>query len=247
MTDYYEEAATEESPQPSIGTWARLIGVITSPVQTFEDIARVPNWWRAAIVIALLSLPATLALLWFFDAEKVMTMEMEKSGHSMPSGEQAEMALRVGKIFWWLTPVFQIFIGMPLFWLALGGIFYVSLKLAGGVHTFAQTVSIAVHATVIPTLQGWLAIPVIAFATDRYALDLRNIVRSNATLFLPEDSPKTLYSLASSLDVFSFWMLAVLAIGLGAASKRPVGSAVAVALWWLLYVLVKIGIAAWFG
>jgi hypothetical protein len=66
--------------------------------------------------------------------------------------------------------------------------------------------------------------------------------------FLVDSKSAALHSILSSLDVFSFWTLALLVIGFAASARvsRKAATGVIVAIWALL-VLGKAGFAAIFG
>jgi hypothetical protein len=85
---------------------------------------------------------------------------------------------------------------------------------------------------------------------DPDQFDLQNPSPTNIAAFLDVTStPKWEYSLATSIDVFTFWVLVLLATGLSVASRKiswatsltwVVGS-------WGLWVALKVGLAAAFS
>jgi len=81
--------------------------------------------------------------------------------------------------------------------------------------------------------------------------NIQNPVALNIGAYLnPQSTAKAIYSLAVSMDLFTFWRIALLAIGISAASSRALSfgkGLAAVALQWGLMVVVKMGWAAMFG
>mgnify|MGYP003508642005 CR=1 FL=1 len=75
-----------------------------------------------------------------------------------------------------------------------------------------------------------------------------SVIQANLGLFLEKSSAaKPLWALLSSIDLFSLWMVFLLAVGFGVASKKTTGSAIwGVAIPWILIVLAKVGWAAIF-
>ena len=73
-------------------------------------------------------------------------------------------------------------------------------------------------------------------------------IQANLGLLLEKSSAaKPLWALLSSIDVFSLWMIFLLAVGFGVASRKTTGSAIwGVAVPWAIIVLVKVGWAAIF-
>jgi hypothetical protein len=71
--------------------------------------------------------------------------------------------------------------------------------------------------------------------------DLNNPLMFNPGAFMdPKSSSKFLYSLASSLDLFSFWIMLLIAVGLKAAAGKKLsfgGAFFAVLLPWAVFVL----------
>jgi hypothetical protein len=77
--------------------------------------------------------------------------------------------------------------------------------------------------------------------------DLQNPLMFNVGAFLSQDAPAWLRRMGTSLDLFSFWVMALLAIGIVAASRKKMsfGKALAgVAIPWMLYVAVVTALAA---
>ena len=76
----------------------------------------------------------------------------------------------------------------------------------------------------------------------------QEVVRANLGLLLEKSTAaKPLWALLSSIDVFSLWMVFLLAVGFGVASKKTTGSAIwGVAVPWIVIILCKVGWAAMF-
>ena len=92
-----------------------------------------------------------------------------------------------------------------------------------------------------------LLLAVFALKGD-WNINPQEAIQANLTLLFEKESlAKPLWSLAGSLDLFSFWGIFLLAAGYGAAAKRGAGWAAAgVLVPWALYVLGKAGLAALF-
>ncbi len=90
---------------------------------------------------------------------------------------------------------------------------------------------------------------IVLFIKNPDDYDLRNPLAFNIGAFLNADTaPKWLMSLCTSLDVFSFWTMALIAIGLTvAARKLSFGKAfMGVLVPWGIFVLGKTALAALF-
>ena len=73
--------------------------------------------------------------------------------------------------------------------------------------------------------------------------NIQNPLAFNAGALVASDSPQWLKGLGGSFDLFSFWIMGLMAIGVGAASRKMTfGKAFATILFpWALYVLMKTG------
>lgn len=79
-----------------------------------------------------------------------------------------------------------------------------------------------------------------------WSIDPSHALQANLALVLDrETTPRALYTLASSLDLFTFWQLWLLSLGYAAATRRSFSSAAwAVLALWVVWVIVKVGFAA---
>ena len=85
---------------------------------------------------------------------------------------------------------------------------------------FRQAFAISCYAFLTGLVSSALAIATM-FLTDPDDFDLRNPVALNLGFFLdPHSSPKWLISLGTSLDLLSFWTMALLATGFSVAGRN---------------------------
>jgi hypothetical protein len=98
-------------------------------------------------------------------------------------------------------------------------------------------------------ISGLLGI-VVLLVKDPATIDLQNLVASNAGAFLADNSPKWLVALLTPVDLFSFWVMILMAIGYSAAAPKKL-SFVKAFSWifslWVVYVLVRVGLTAAFS
>jgi hypothetical protein len=107
---------------------------------------------------------------------------------------------------------------------------------------FRQVVAIFSYSG-IPNLINTLLAILIMHLKPPEEFDIQNPTMFNAGAYLPEGTSATLVSLASSLDLFVFWALALLIVGMRAAAPRLSTGAVAAAVLapWVLWVIAKTG------
>ncbi|MGH9378616.1 MAG: hypothetical protein ACRD1I_07445, partial [Terriglobia bacterium] len=102
------------------------------------------------------------------------------------------------------------------------------------------------HANLAMLLAGILTLIMIFFG-DPANMNPRNLAPTNIGFFLSSQSVgSALYSLATSVDLFSFWVLGLLGIGFSAATAgkvRPKSMFFAFFVLWLIYILLRAGLS----
>ena len=173
-------------------------------------------------------------------------METNSRMQSMPADQREQtvaMQVKVGPYFAYGGALFAI----PLFALAAAGIFlFLFRSLLGAELSFKQVFAICCY-SFVPLIFSSLMTLAVMLLKDPDQFDLQNPVLSNIGAFLDSAStPKWLYSLASSVDVFSFWIMVLMATGLAAAARKIswTTSFLCVLGTWMVYVLLKMGGAA---
>lgn len=228
--------------------WGRLIGVLVSPVRTFESIAGRPTWAPAFILLWVLG-SASYVLAWQkVDPGEVREATREQlAGQRGMSEEQREQALDQAVEF---TPIMGAGCSVvmpPIAYLVSALLLWVALKIAGGTISFPTSFAVTVHGMMPWAIAALLAVPIVLAAEAIGYRDLQggNLLASSAAAFAPEGAGQVVRALLGSLDVFSFWTIALLAVGFAIAAKVSRGkAAVAVVVLWLVWVVVKVALAA---
>jgi hypothetical protein len=230
---------------------SRIFGALFSPKPTFESIARRPTWIAPLIVITLISL-GVVGLFshrvgWrsFFEKQTATSTRMQQ----MPPEQQQrvlEAQLKYGPPVAYAQVVIASFVGTLIIAAVFLGVFN---GLNGAQLSFKTSLGIVAHAWMPGLISGLLGILVILLK-DPSTVDLQNLLASNAGAFLSSDSPKWMVALLGSVDLFSFWIMILMAMGFRAAAPKKLsfGTAfVSVFAMWVLYVLVKVGLTAAFS
>src|SRR5262249_23005294 len=138
-------------------------------------------------------------------------------------------------------------VGIPVVALAIAGVLLLVCKMMGASLPFKQMFAISSYATLPGLISTILAI-IVMYLKNPDDFNLQNPLFFNVGALLepPPNSGKFIYSVASSLDLFSFWSMLLLATGISVAARRfPFSKAiVAVVTPWVIWVLVK---SAWAG
>jgi Yip1 domain len=120
---------------------------------------------------------------------------------------------------------------------------------AGTMLQFKTSLGIVAYSWMPGFIGGLIGIVVI-FLKPPEAVDLNNLVASNLGALVSGDSPKWLQALGTSLDIFTFWTMFLMALGFSAANpkKLPFGKALGFVLAaWAVFVAIKVGWAAAFS
>lgn len=184
------------------------------------------------------------------DPIEFMKAQMEESGGAerIPPEKRAavlETQAKFFKVFAWLGPL----VFAPLMYAALAGLFlFVYRFFYGAEATFAQSLAVVAWCFAAFGLVLNPLILLVMALKDEWNVDPHSVVQaSGAALLDKAATSKPLYALAGSLDLFSFWLMALLSIGYGAVIRKPASTAAwGIVTPWALYVLGKAGIAAIF-
>ena len=223
----------------------RLVGVLFDPQATFPDIVARPRWWIPLVILVVLAGSITFAFSERVGWEPFMRQQIEASPRTQQlSAEQKEQIIeqqvRLAPIFGYVFSV----LGWPIIVLVVAGIFlFVFNVLLGTQLVYRQVLGVTSY-SMLPQAVGGLLALLLLFIKEPADFDLQNPLASNLGAFLdPNAVPAWLVSLGSSLDVFVFWSLLLLATGLAAAARKLSWSKALtwVVAPWAVWLVVKVG------
>jgi Yip1 domain len=213
-------------PQASISPIGRIVGVLFSPKATFEDIARKPNWVLPVILSTLLGVIAMTALNQRVNWREYISQQVEKDPKAAQlTAEQKQQRVEAGAK---ITPIILYvagLIGPIISVLLVAAVMMLAYNLlAGAGATFKQSFSITAHALLVQLISTPIFLLVL-FLKPPGTLDVENPVATNIAAFLPEESAKWLVTLCKSFDIFTIWILILIAIGFAAVNPRKLKGA----------------------
>ena len=227
-----------------------LGNLYVAPSEAFAAILKKPTVW-APLLLAM-ALNAAFSVVWLqkVDGEGFMKARLAESPRTrdLPAEQRAQIVdqqVKMLPVFAGMGPVFVAIVALVV----AGALVFVFRFFFAGEVTFRQGLSMT--AWVFVAL-GVVTLPLTyltLYLKDDWTLTPQEVLQANPSLFVERAGVAApVFSLLGSLDLFSFWGIALLAVGFGLGSRKTFGSALwGVALPWLLYVLGKAALAAMFG
>jgi len=231
--------------QAAISPFGRVMGVFFSPKGTFEDIVRKPSWVLPAILLTVFSFAVCVGINQRINWRQYIGAQIEKNPNTANmTAEQKEQRIEGGVKF---APPFTYAVGVVvpvLSMLVVALVMWGAFNLLGGANTnYKTSLGIAAHAFMTGLVSSVLYL-LILYLKPYNSVDLDNPIAANVGAFLPDDSAKWLMALGTSIDIFSFWNMMLLAIGFGATNPRKLrgGKAFTIVFTvWAVYVVLKVG------
>lgn len=239
-------AVPEQTPA-AVGPVGRIVGVFFSPKTTFADIARKPSWVAPVVLLTVLSIVLSIGMHQRIDWREFMSQQIDKSPQAAQlSAEQKQQRIETGVKFTSMVTYLMGAVGPTVFVLLLTVVMLGAYNLLAGANaTFPQSLAAVAHAAVSGAISSVLFL-IILYVKPYGTVDIENPVAANAGAFLPEGSAKWLMTLAKQIDIFTIWMLILVAIGFAAINPRKLqgGKAFSIAFGvWAVWVLMRTGIA----
>ena len=236
----------DEAPKSFV---SRVIGVFTSPGETFADIVQKPDIIAPLIVSILSTIAFSEIMLVKIGMERIVRMQLEQSGRiSSMTPDQVDQAVSQGAKFGTILTHVIGLLGAPIGILIVAAVGLGIANLIFGAKTkFGTAFSIACYANMISVVGALVGILVMLFGDPDHFNPNAPVPTSLAFFMDQAHTSKPLFALATSLDLFTFWYMAILGIGFAATTggrSKPLTVFFALVALWAVYVLAKVGIAA---
>lgn len=223
-------------------TFGRLAGVLLEPRATFASIAARPTWVAPLLVLIVSSLALGAVLVPRMDLESAIRAQLAESGRATAEqiDQQIGVAVQVTTVITWASFI----VGPPVVLLLVALVFWGGSRVMGGELGFRHSLSVTAHGWMPHVLAALIAIPVVMAkgSIDLEAVQSGSFLASSLGFFVDAAEHPVLGALASSVDVFSLWAIALLVIGYRVVAKLSANAALAVVgVPWLVVVLGKVG------
>jgi hypothetical protein len=250
-------APPESSVQPSVPSssegqdnpFARIVGVLFSPEETFASIARRPDWLVPLLLMIIVAVGSFAVLAPKIDYEPQFRAMFENNRNIPPEQREKLIEESLGrveamKVFGYVTPVLSILV----ITLVMAGVFWGGLRAFGGDNSFKQTYAVTVYGWIPMFLKSVISTLIALPRSVIDARDLGSLLKSNLGAFVDSSEAPVLNSLLSSVDLFNIWTIVLFTIGLAAISRfNRTNLAIYVTALYLIVVAVKVGFAALIG
>lgn len=235
-------------PEP-MSEGSRLVGVFVSPKSTFPDIARRPRWWIPMILLGIMATVVAVGYGRHNGWDRMIRQTIERNPRmeqlSAAQREQAiQAATRVTSVIAYaagLTSAIAIVIVSAVL------IFMFNVLMSADMK-FPSMMGIVGYAFLPNLISGALTL-LVMFMKDPEDFDIQRPLAFNLGAFLPDATPRWAIVGASSFDLFSFWIIALLAIGIS-SSVRKISFAkafVTILFPWALVVILRVVQTVAFG
>jgi hypothetical protein len=232
------------------GFLATLLDLYVAPGEAFRGIAARPRFVPPLLLAIGLGLAVTAVWAPRVDPAELARTQMEESGqaeHLSPEdrGRVIATQARLFNVMAWIGPL----VFAPLMYALLAVVFlFVYRFFYAAETTYPQSLAVLTWSFAAFGLVVNPLILLVMALKGEWNIYPHSAIQASAAALLDEaETPRPLYAIAESLDLFSFWLIALLSIGYGAASRRPARSAAwGIVALWALYVLGKAAIAGVF-
>jgi hypothetical protein len=229
----------------------RVVDTYVAPSKTFTDLRRSANWFVPWLLLAIASVAMVVVVDMKLGMEKVVenqlamqpkqAAQLEKLSPEQRAS-QMQTIIRFNRVIAYAYPV-VIVIVLAIIAAVLLGSFNFGF---GAELTFSQCLAVCMYASLPGILKVLIAILAIAVGGGE-AFTFQNPVASNLS-GLVDPSSHFLYSIATSIDVFTIWTLVLTGIGISCLTKLKRGTCLGVVFgWWAILVLGGAALAAAFA
>jgi len=227
----------------------RVVDVFVAPTKTFTDILRSAKWWLPFVLMLLVTLGATVAVDKQVGFARVAENQIQQNPKQEErfnnlTAEQKAAQLR-GMEKGYRYTSYGSFVIILIF-VALGSLLYwASFNFGLGARTtYGQMFAVWMYASLPRLISGLLAIVLLMAGVNTDSYNLQNPIGTNLAYYMPDAAPWLRVAL-SFFDAIGLWVLALLVIGTAIVAKVSRGKAAVVVVgWWLLGLIVMVGITA---
>jgi hypothetical protein len=230
-----------------------LFKIFYAPGDVFTNIPERSRWYLPFISTLVLSCLASALIVNSIGMENILRKQLQskpKLIEQLGEDKVEEIIQQANSPVRRVSAYVGSIVSVGVLILAVAAILTGLLSLIGAGASFRDVFSATAYSYFAYYFISLIATAAVIFSiSDKENIDVDNLLLSHAGAFLDRATTnKALYSFASSLDIFSFGLLFLIALGLSRVSKRlsfMQSTGVVLGLW-LVYVTIKAGISMFF-
>jgi hypothetical protein len=231
-------APTPEAAPLSQG--ARIVDTFIAPSKTFTDLRRSAQWWLPFLLMTLAGWGLVFVSEQKIGAQKLLENDLRarpkaEAQYEKATPEQQQQQVKItGIIYYVAIPVFTL-----LIWLVMAGLQFGTFKFGANADiSYSKSLAVVVYAGLPMVLRHLLAMLSVLAGVSADGFTLNNPVASNPGYFMNAADSPFWYFIASQMDIFLLWTLALTAIGFATTGKVKMGTAFAIVIgWWAVITL----------
>jgi hypothetical protein len=231
------------SPKPepaALSQGTRIVDTFIAPSKTFTDLRRSAQWWLPFLLMTLAGWGLVYVAEQKIGTQKMVENELRarpkaEAQYEQATPEQREQRIKItGIIYYIAIPVFTL-----LIWAIMSGLQFGTFKfVANAKISYGQSLAVVAYAGLPMMLRQLLAIVSVLAGVSADGFTLNNPVASNPAYFMNAADSPFWYFIASQIDIFLLWTLALTAIGYATAGKVKMATSFAIVIgWWAVITL----------
>jgi hypothetical protein len=218
----------------------RLVDTFIAPSETFTDLRRNAQWWLPFLLMTVAGWGLVYVSEQKIGVQKIVENVLQarpkaEARYEQATPEQRQQQVKItGIIYYVAIPVFTLVI-----WLVMAGLQFGTFKFGANADiSYSKSLAVVVYAGLPMVLRHLLAMVSVLAGASADGFTLNNPVASNPAYFMNAADSPFWYFLASQMDIFLLWTLALTAIGFATTGKVKMGTSFAVVIgWWVVITL----------
>ncbi len=235
-------AVTNPDQVPPLSQAERVIDTFIAPSKTFTDIRRSASWLVPWLLTAIFG----LALVYVIDSKIGMDKVAENQVQLSPKQaakleqlppdqreKQMDLSAKITRNIAYAIPVTSLIVVV-----IMAAVLMATFKFGmGAAVTFGQCIAISMYAW-LPGIIKSLLVMLTIFIGGGENFTFQNQLASNLGFLFDPTNSHFLYSVASSIDLFSIWILALTGLGYACVTRLKTSTCMAVVFgWWAVVTL----------
>jgi Yip1 domain len=229
------------APGPApLSQGARIIDTFIAPTKTFADVRRSAQWWLPFLLVTLVGWGLVYVSEQKIGVQKLMENDLRarpkaEAQYEKATPEQRQQQMKITGIAYYVAiPLVTL-----LIWLIMSGLQFATFKFAANADiSYSKSLAVVVYAGLPMALRNLLAAVSVLAGASADGFTLNNPVASNPGYFMNAADSPFWYFIASQVDIFLLWTLALTAIGFATTGKVKMGTSFAIVIgWWVVITL----------